>query len=50
MIMDNSKGKLSSDFCKNLCEADFHQKTIEPQLPWSTAAEMNIRELNRICS
>ena len=50
IIMDNSKEQLSSEFCKKLLEANFHQKTIKPHSPWSTATEMNIRELKRGCS
>ena len=47
MIMDNSKEQLSSDFCKKLREANCHHNMIEPQSPWSTATNMNIRELKR---
>ena len=34
MIMYNYKEQLNSDFHKNLSEANFHQKRIEPYLPW----------------
>ena len=43
MIMDNSKEQLSSNFCKKLCEANYHQKMIEPHSDWSKAAEMKTR-------
>ena len=44
MIMDNSKEQLRRDFCRNLCQSNFHQKKIEPHPPWSTSAETDIRE------
>ena len=50
MIIDNYKEQLSRDFHKKLCEANCHQKTIEPPSPCGTAADMNIRELNHGCS
>ena len=46
IIMDNSKEQLSSDFRKKIREANWHQNTIKPHSPCSTASEMNICELN----
>ena len=49
-IMDNSKEQLISDFSKKLREANFQQKMIDTHSPWSTVAEMDIRELKCGCS